>query len=91
MQGVRSEGRLHEVNNLLWYRRLLRNCIKHADSRPVKLLLLADLKRVQAAIKAGPFARISASLMESAMARQAVKDAEAEDAKKGLDNGSAVR
>ena len=29
--------------------------------------------------------------LESAMARQAVKDAEAEDAKKGLDNGSAVR
>lgn len=53
MQGVRSEGRLHEVNNMLWYRRLYRDCIKHAGSRACKLLLLADLRRVQAAIKAG--------------------------------------
>jgi len=42
------------MDNRLWYRRLYRQCIRGASSRSVKLLLLADLKRVMASLKAGP-------------------------------------
>jgi hypothetical protein len=39
------------MENILWYRKLYRDCIRYSESRAGKLLQLASLRQVQADIR----------------------------------------